>query len=68
MNTNDNNKKNIYFEIIYKLNKNRTKIFNYWFIDKNKNKCKIIYKNKEYELKEYFEDIDNNYKISEKYH
>ena len=23
--------------------------------------CKIIYKNKEYELKEYFEDIDNNY-------
>ena len=56
----------IEFEIIYKLNQNETKIFDYSFIDKNKDKCKIIYKNKEYELKKYFEDIDNNYKNKEK--
>ena len=31
------------------------------FINNNKDKCKIIYKNKEYELKEFFEDIDKNH-------
>ena len=31
------------------------------FVEKNKDKCKIIYKNKEYKLKEYFEDIDDHY-------
>ena len=56
----------IEFEIIYKLNQNETKIFDYSFIDKNKDKCKMIYKNKEYELEEYFEYIDNNYKNKEK--
>ena len=57
---------NIYFEIIYKINQNKTKIFDNKFIYKNKDKCKIIYKNKEYELKEYFEELDNNYKNEEK--
>ena len=48
----------------YKINKNnekRTKILGEDFIKRNRKKCKIIYKNKIYELKEYFEDIYNNY-------
>ena len=57
---------NVEFEIIYKLNQNKTKIFDYRFIKENKDKCKIIYKNDEYKLEEYFEDIDNNYKNKEK--
>ena len=45
-----------------KIEKNKKlKILDQSFIINNKDKCKIIYKNKEYELKEYFEDIDNNY-------
>ena len=69
MNTNNISEGNIEFEIIYKPKKNnqkKTKIFSYSFINKNKDKCKIIYKNKEYELKEYFEELDNNYKNEEK--
>ena len=31
-------------------------------VKNNKGKCKIIYNNKEYELTEYFNDIDNNIK------
>ena len=38
------------------------RILDEYFIKSNKNKCKLIYKNKKYELKEYFEEIDNNYK------
>ena len=37
------------------------KILDENFIKKNKDKAKILYKNKIYELKEYFEDIDENY-------
>ena len=58
----------IYFEIVYKPKKDKkdkTKIFGNGFINKNKDKCKIIYENKEYELKEYFDDIDNNIKNKE---
>ena len=54
MKTNNNTEENIEFEIIYKLKKNyqeRIKIFDNRFINKNKDKCKIIYKNKEYEIK-----------------
>ena len=58
------------YEILYhlinkqnKIEKNKKlKILGQSFIINNKDKCKIIYKNKEYELQEYFEDIDNNYK------
>ena len=35
------------------------RIFGKYFVNHNKNKCKIIYKNKKYELKEYLEEIDN---------
>ena len=31
------------------------------FVKQNKNKCKIIYNNKKYELKEYLDEIDDNY-------
>ena len=38
------------------------RILDKYFVKNNKNKGKLIYKNKKYELKEYFEEIDNNYK------
>ena len=47
-------------ETIYDKSKNNNKklrIFGKIFVNKNKNKCKIIYKNKKYKLKEYFEDL-----------
>jgi len=37
------------------------RIFGKYFVKQNKNKCKIIYNNKKYELKEYYDEIDNNY-------
>ena len=40
---------------------NKIRIFGARFINKNKGKYKIIYKNKKFKLKEYFEDIDKNY-------
>ena len=42
--------------------KKEIKIFDETFISNNKKYCKIIYNGKIYELKEYFEDIDKNYK------
>ena len=39
---------------------NVIRILDKYFIKNNKNKGKLIYKNKKYELKEYFEEIDNN--------
>ena len=51
-------------EIIYKSKeKGKIKIFGYDFVKNNKDKCKIIYNNKEYELTEYFNNIDNELKI-----
>ena len=48
--------------IIYKVskNKNTIKLFGLNFIKNNKDKCKYIYENKEYELKEYLNIYDNN--------
>ena len=43
-------------------NEEKIKILDKNFIIKNRNNCKIIYKNKIYDLKEYFEDIDVNNK------
>ena len=37
------------------------RIFGKYFVKHNKNKCKIIYNNKKYKLKEYLNEIDNNY-------
>jgi len=39
----------------------KLKIFGKTFVENNKDKCKIIYKEKEYELEEYFNNIDDNY-------
>ena len=52
--------------IKYKINKNekKIKIFNIDFVNNNKDKCKIIYNNNEYELTEYF-NINNNDNILE---
>ena len=44
-----------------KNNEDKVKILDEDFIKRNKNKVKLIYKNKIFELKEYFEDIDINY-------
>ena len=51
-------------KIVYNQNKERKekiRIFGSSFIINNKEKCKIIFKDKECELKEYFEDIESNY-------
>ena len=49
-------------EIIYKPNKDgKVRIFEEKFVNNNKQNCKIIYNNKEYELKEYINDIDKEY-------
>ena len=41
--------------------KTKLRIFGKEFVNNNQDKCKIIYKDEKYELKEFFEDIDNNY-------
>ena len=38
------------------------RIFGRYFVERNKNKCKVNYKNKKYGLKEFFEDIIGNHK------
>ena len=56
-------KNNIIFELTYKNTDNikyKVNILGKKFIEKNKDKGSIIYNSYEYELKEYFEDIDNN--------
>ena len=42
-------------------NKEKIRIFGTEFIENNKDICKIIYNNEEYELKEYFNEIDKDY-------
>ena len=37
------------------------RIFGKKFVKSNKKRCQIIYNNKKYELREYLEEIDNNY-------
>jgi len=57
------NENNSEIDIIYKKsgnNEDKLKIFGEEFVKNNKDKCKIIYNNKEYELKEYLEDIPND--------
>ena len=50
------------FKCVYCQNNNKVRILGEKFVNKNKYKCKIIYKNKIFELKEWLEDIDKNYK------
>ena len=70
---NEINNENLEIEIQYKPDntnkesekKEMLKIFSKKFISKNFGKCKIIYKNKEYDLCEYINDIDNKYYIND---
>ena len=58
------NDKNLEIEINYKKinnNEEKLKIFGGNFVNNNVNKCKIIYKGKEYDLTKYLEDIDEKY-------
>ena len=59
------NKNNYYYiKANYKpniINGEKVRILNKKFIRNNHDKCKIIYNNKLYKLKEYFEDINNDY-------
>ena len=45
-------------EELNEINKDKIRIFGDKFIKRNMYKYKIIYNNKEYKLKEYFEDIE----------
>ena len=57
----NNNQDSITFELEYKAtNESQIQLFDYGFVDKNKDKCKIIYDEKEYDLIEYFK-FNNNY-------
>ena len=55
------NIKDFYYNVLVKFNMKETcsdkKFFGEKFVEKNKDKCKIIYKGKEYDLVPYFEDI-----------
>ena len=54
------------FKLKYKTKKvEKLKLFGKFFILKNKLSCKMIYKNKTYQLKEYLDDIDTNYKTKD---
>ena len=60
----DNEKDNIYLTIIYKPSKdndNKVRIFGESFVYNNKDKCKIIFQDKQYEIKNFFEEIDSKY-------
>jgi len=61
---NQNNENNNEINIIYNniRNENSIHIFGKKFVENNKDKCKIEFENKEYELKEYFniKDYTNN--------
>ena len=50
----------LFFQLEYKATNGREiKLFDSYFVKENKDKCKIIYNEKEYELTEYFE-VGNN--------
>ena len=55
---------NMNIEIIYKF-KEGMRIFGHCFVIDNKWNCKIIYNSKEFDLVEYFENIDKNYNSKE---
>ena len=55
-------KENIFLEYETK-GEERVKIFGNRFVENNKNKCKIIFENKELELQEYLENTSNKTKL-----
>ena len=62
----NNNQDSVTFELEYKAtNYGFIKLFGSGFVDNNKDKCKIIYNEKEYNLIEDFK-FDNNYNHNSK--
>ena len=59
-----NNKQEYYsLEFEYELvTEGKTRIFSSSFIEQNRDKCKMIHNNKEHNLIEYYEDINNDYR------
>ena len=59
----DSRKDNNEIELVYKPKENveNMRIFGGSFVHNNKNKCHLIYKDKKYDLKEYFNEIDEDY-------
>ena len=47
-------------EITYEYGSERSRIFGEEFVKNNKDKCRLIYKDEEKEMKEYYEEFDNN--------
>ena len=64
---NEINDENLEIEINYKPNNhnNKLRLFGDVFINNNIYKCKIIYKNKEYDLKQFIDDIDKDYNLND---
>jgi len=61
----NNNPDSFTFELKYiATNGSKIKLFGSSFVDRNKDKCKIIYNEKEYDLMVYFK-IDNNYNYND---
>ena len=57
----NNNQDSVTLELEYKATNGRyIKLFDFDFVNMNKDKCKIIYNKKEFDLMEYF-TFDNNY-------
>ena len=57
----DINSNKLFLPEIKNIKRKKLRIFGNIFVTNNNDKCKLIYNNIEYELKEYFEEIDNNY-------
>ena len=56
----NNNQESFTYELEYKsTNNSRIKLFDIRFVNKNKEKCNIIYNDREFDLMEYF-NFDNN--------
>ena len=49
----------LYLEIVFMPNSESKRIFGDEFVKNNKEKCKLIYKGEEKELKEYYQEFDN---------
>ena len=52
------------FKLVYKINREKNifiRIFDDIFVGRNKNKFRIIYNNKQYQLKHFFEEIEKNF-------
>ena len=55
------------FTLKYKINQDKDlKLFDKTFVEKNRLNCKIIYNNKNYPIKENFDDIDKEKEYKKK--